>query len=140
MISSNCTRVLLGMPGMRERLDKVGAPLKRVRFHDRLGNQLAEKLYPDAEKEYGFPTWMIHRGDLHDCLLARAQELNIDIRMGQLVEQFDGHTPSVTLKDGTVFKGDLIVCGDGKSAPQFTATSCADGLRIQATGLVQDLQ
>lgn len=140
MISSNCTRVLLGMPGMRERLDKAGAPLKRVRFHDRLGNQLAEKLYPDAEKEYGFPTWMIHRGDLHDCLLARAQELNIDIRMGQLVEQFDGHTPSVTLKDGTVFKGDLIVCGDGKSAPQFTATSCADGLRIQATGLVQDLQ
>ncbi len=124
MISSNCTRVLLGMSGMRARLDKVGAPLKRVRFHDKVGNQLAEKLYPDSEKEYGYPTWMIHRGDLHDCLLARAQELNIDIRMGQLVEQFDGHTPSVTLKDGTVLKGDLIVCGDGKLAQQSTSICC----------------
>lgn len=116
MISSNCTRVLLGMSGMRERLDKVGAPLKRVRFHDKVGAQLAEKLYPDSEKAYGSPTWMIHRGDLHDCLLARAQELNMDIRMGQLIEKFDGHTPSVTLQDGSMLKGDVIVCGDGKSA------------------------
>jgi 2-polyprenyl-6-methoxyphenol hydroxylase-like FAD-dependent oxidoreductase len=91
MISPNCTRVLLDMHGMRERLDKVGAPLKRVRFHDKTGNQLTEKLYPDAEREYGFPTWMIHRGDLHDCLLAQAQELNMEIRMGQLIEEFDGY-------------------------------------------------
>ena len=116
MISPNCTRVLLDMGGMRERLDKVGAPLKRVRFHDKAGNQIAEKLYGDSEKQYGFPTWMIHRGDLHDCLLARARELDMDIRMGQLIEQFDGHGPSVTSKDGTVLKADLILCGDGKSA------------------------
>lgn len=114
MISSNCTRVLLDMGGMRQRLDKVGSPLKRVRFHDRAGNQIAEKLYEDAEKEYGFPTWMIHRGDLHDCLLERAQELNIDIRMGQLIEKFDGHGPSVTLKDGSVMTADVILCGDGR--------------------------
>ncbi|KAJ4345197.1 uncharacterized protein N0V89_011326 [Didymosphaeria variabile] len=114
MISSNCTRVLLGMPGMRERLEKVGAPLKRVRFHDRDGKQLTEKLYPDSEKEYGSPTWMIHRGDLHECLLARARELDIDIKMGRPVEQFDGHTPSVTLRDGTVMQADVIVCGDGE--------------------------
>jgi salicylate hydroxylase len=102
------------MGGMRERLDKVGAPLKRVRFHDKTGKQIAEKLYQDSEAEYGFPTWMIHRGDLRDCLLARAQELNMDIRMGQLIDEFDGHGPSVTLKDGTVLKADVILCGDGK--------------------------
>ncbi|KIV77545.1 hypothetical protein PV11_09335 [Exophiala sideris] len=112
-ISPNSTRVLLGFSGMRERLDKVGAPLKRVRFHDIEGNQIAEKLYEDAEKEYGFPTWMIHRGDLHDCILAKARELDIDIRMGQLVEKFDGAGPSVTLNDGSQLEADVIVCGDG---------------------------
>ena len=130
MISPNCTRVLLDMDGMRERLHKVGAPLKRVRFHDKTGKQIAEKLYPDAEREYGFPTWMIHRGDLHDCLLARAQELNMDIRMGQLIEEFDGYGPSVTLKDGTVLKADVILCGDGKTPSNLRLHYSANRRRI----------
>lgn len=132
MISSNCTRVLLDMGGMRERLDKVGAPLKRVRFHDKTGNQIAEKLYKDAEKEYGFPTWMIHRGDLHDCLLDKARELNINIKMSSLVKEFDGHGPSLTLEDGTILKADVILCGDGKKYLRVSFMNFAD--RIQYLG------
>lgn len=101
--------------GLREELDKVGALIKRIRFHSITGDTvLAERLFEDSEVKLGYPTWMIHRGDLHDVLLQKARSVNVDIRMGALVTDFDGHAPSVTLKDGTVLNSDVILSADGK--------------------------
>lgn len=66
------------------------------------------------EETYGFPYFLIHRGDLHKVLLLKAQEVGVDIRTGSYVSTVDEDAPSVTLADGSVHVSDLIIGGDGE--------------------------
>lgn len=65
------------------------------------------------EDTYGFPYFLIHRGDLHKVLLVRARELGVNIRTTSIVSSVDEATPSVTLTDGSIHKADLIIGADG---------------------------
>lgn len=116
MISANASRVLCAM-GLREQLDKCSIHLKRVvfkRFDD--GSVLDERLYNNTEAELGGPNWQIHRADLHDVLLMKAQEMGLQISMGAKVSKYNQEAPSVVLEDGEVVRGDVILVADGKSS------------------------
>jgi salicylate hydroxylase len=64
---------------------------------------------------YGFPYFLIHRGDLHKVLLDKAREVGVVIRTNSLVSTVDQETPSITLEDGSTHRADLIIGADGTS-------------------------
>lgn len=93
-----------------------------VRFVDWKGNELLSVSYEDVESRYGAPYVFLHRADLVKLLAdtAEAHE-RISIRMNSKVASYDFDTPAVTLANGDVVKGDLVVCADGiKSAVRDT--------------------
>jgi salicylate hydroxylase len=67
------------------------------------------------EDNYGFPYFLIHRGDLHRVLLDRALSVGVVIRTSSYVTDIDETTPSVTLGSGEKFTADLVVGADGKT-------------------------
>ncbi len=72
-------------------------------------------LLPAMEDNYGFPYFLIHRGDLHRVLLDRALEVGVMIITNSYVTKVDEVTPSITLASGEKFTADLIIGADGKS-------------------------
>jgi salicylate hydroxylase len=62
---------------------------------------------------YGAPYYLCHRADIHAGLLEAALKAGADIRTNAAVVKYDFETPSVTLANGTVIKGDLVIAADG---------------------------
>ncbi|RDL31819.1 Uncharacterized protein BP5553_09221 [Venustampulla echinocandica] len=100
--------------GLRKQMDKCAARQKRTIFvnHDE-GKTLKVAEYAELEKQIGFPLWQLHRADLHDVLLARAQELGAVFKMGHSVKTYDWERPSALLDDGTSIAADVIMAADG---------------------------
>lgn len=76
-------------------------------------------------RKYEAPFWDIHRVDLQLALVERARELGVKVRLGARLHAVDFDKPSVTLENGDVLTGDLIVAADGlwsKCREQFLAT------------------
>ncbi|KAI7968519.1 hypothetical protein EIK77_006538 [Talaromyces pinophilus] len=65
------------------------------------------------EETYGYPYFLIHRGDLHKVLLDRAYEVGTDIKVNSYVSDVDETGPSVTLTNGLKFTADLVIGADG---------------------------
>lgn len=78
------------------------------------GVVIDEKSYAGAEAELGAPLWQIHRADLHDAMLSKARELQVDIRMRAKFASVDADVPSVTLEDGMVLRADVVIAADGE--------------------------
>ncbi|QIX00075.1 hypothetical protein AMS68_005592 [Peltaster fructicola] len=79
----------------------------------------------DMWRKYEAPFWDIHRVDLQLALVERARELGVKVRLGARLHAVDFDKPSVTLENGDVLTGDLIVAADGlwsKCREQFLAT------------------
>lgn len=84
------------------------------RFVDWKGHNLLDVPLHDVESRYGAPYYFLHRADLIKLLVATAkQSSNITIRTGCRVASYDFDAPSITLEDGQVFHGDLIIAADG---------------------------
>jgi salicylate hydroxylase len=83
-------------------------------------------LLPAMEDQYGFPYFLIHRGDLHRVLLDRALAVGVEVRTNSFVKEVDEATPSVTLANGQKFTPDLIIGADGKCS--------SDSWKAQANG------
>lgn len=71
-------------------------------------------------RKYKANFWDIHRADLQLALYARAQELGVRFRFNAHVEKHNFSTPAVTLSNGEVIRGDLIVAADGKDFRMWT--------------------
>ena len=56
---------------------------------------------------------VIHRADYQDVLLDKALELGVDLATGADVLSVDTEAPSVTVRDGRVFEGDVVIGADG---------------------------
>jgi salicylate hydroxylase len=69
------------------------------------------------QETYGYPYWLIHRGDFHRILYERAKELGVTVITGSPVKSVDETVPSVTTADGTTFTADVIIGADGTPAP-----------------------
>lgn len=114
MISANATRVLCDM-GLRETLDACGTHMKRVifkKFDD--GTVLDERMYGDTEMQLGGPNWQIHRADLHDVLLKKAEDIGTNIIMAAKVKSYNWNAPSALLEDGSTIEADVILAADGE--------------------------
>ncbi|KAI5358455.1 putative FAD-binding domain, FAD/NAD(P)-binding domain superfamily [Septoria linicola] len=75
--------------------------------------------------KYNAPFWDLHRVDVQRALAERARELSVEIRLGARVNDVDFEHAKVTLKDGDVLHGDLIVGADGlwsKCRQRYLAT------------------
>jgi 2-polyprenyl-6-methoxyphenol hydroxylase-like FAD-dependent oxidoreductase len=65
------------------------------------------------EEVYGYPYFLIHRGDLHKVLLDRAYAVGTVVKVNSFVSEVNEAAPSVTLNDGTVYRADLLIAADG---------------------------
>jgi salicylate hydroxylase len=71
-----------------------------------------------TKTEYGGDRVMYHRQDLHDCLkraaISRARDgASAEIRVSSRVVSCDCQNATVTLENGEVIKGDLVIAADG---------------------------
>ncbi|KAI1777286.1 FAD binding domain protein [Hypoxylon cercidicola] len=62
---------------------------------------------------YGAPFWDLHRADLQQALVRRAQSLGVDIRLGADVQHVNFRRASVIMEDGQTVQGDLVLGADG---------------------------
>lgn len=63
--------------------------------------------------KYGAPFLDMHRVDLQLSLYARAKELGVRFRLGELIESIDFDRTEITAKSGTKAQADIIVAADG---------------------------
>ncbi|KAJ5928165.1 Monooxygenase FAD-binding [Penicillium verhagenii] len=57
---------------------------------------------------------VIHRADLHNALIDKALELkNVELRVDSIVTSVEFSPASVTLANGTVVRGDIVIGADG---------------------------
>ena len=113
--SPNSSRLLLRW-GLGKHLDEIAVKpesftLRRYDTGECIG---LAKRGEAAKKEYGAPTYHIHRADLHKLLYDLVVP-HVTILLGSPVTECDPDpvSPSVTLKSGKVLRGDLIVGADG---------------------------
>jgi len=111
----NSSRLLLRW-GLGKHLDEIAVKpesftLRRYDTGERIG---LAKRGEAAKKEYGAPTYQIHRADLHKLLYDLVAS-HVTILLGSPVTRCDPDpvSPSVTLKSGKVVRGDLIIGADG---------------------------
>src|SRR5690348_5497356 len=113
-VSSNAARILLRLG--------LGEALKRVATYpegrDYRGWDTAERLYytplgQKAEAHFGSPYYAAHRAELLDVLLSGLGDHGF--RLGSRVERIDQDQGSVslTLADGSVAHGDILIGADG---------------------------
>ncbi|KAI1407234.1 FAD binding domain protein [Hypoxylon sp. FL1857] len=63
--------------------------------------------------KYGAPFWDLHRADLQEALVRRAQSLGVAIILGADVQHVDFQHAAVTTQDGRTVHGDLVLGADG---------------------------
>ena len=107
----NASRILL----------KIGLSPKRVgsvycyRVIERTYQNVTQvSMEVDSEKIYGSPWLLNHRADLHEELRRLAMDPSLpgevpELRLGCTVDSCDPESGTVTLADGTVLHGDVIV-------------------------------
>ena len=139
-VSSNAARILLRLG--------LGEALKRVATYpegrDYRGWDTAERLYytplgRKAEAHFGSPYYAAHRAELLDVLLSGLGEHGF--RLGSRVERIDQdqNSVSLTLADGSVAQGDILIGADGihstvraqlfgKELPRYTGNVAWRGL------------
>lgn len=66
---------------------------------------------------YGAPYYVAHRAHLHAAIFRCATGAGAEVRLNSRVVDYDTVVPSVTLSDGTVVRGDLVVAADGAISP-----------------------
>jgi salicylate hydroxylase len=120
-LSPNAARILTGL-GLEEQLrEHVIAPAALRVLSAQSGREITHMaLGESAEKRYGAPYWVIHRGDLQAVLAnAVAQTPGIVTKLGTHVQDFAART-----NDVTVFARSTTDAND----EQGTAFIAADGL------------
>jgi salicylate hydroxylase len=119
-LSPNAARILLAL-GLRDRLAPlVVAPTAiRVMAARTAREILRMPLGEAAERHYGAPYWVIHRGDLHAALLGAAVDHpDITLELGRKVDAFAIHPNGVTVhathrRESAETSGIALVGADG---------------------------
>ncbi|OTB09299.1 hypothetical protein M426DRAFT_70635 [Hypoxylon sp. CI-4A] len=114
-VTPNATR-LFHHWGVFEELSPKAAPPSYVAVRRYDGTRLLA--YEDGFQEkilkkYDAPFWDLHRADLQEVLVRRAQSLGVTIRLGFDVADVDFKSATVTAEGGETVQGDLILGADG---------------------------
>ncbi|KAL0066144.1 hypothetical protein AAF712_006768 [Marasmius tenuissimus] len=114
-VCPNLARLLVRW-GLQSALKKIADPDRPSAFtyvHYKTGEQVGMATLGDKmDRDHGAPWHVVHRGDLHDMLLAIAEPF-MNLKLRAKVQHVDASVPSVTLESGEVFKADLIIGADG---------------------------
>lgn len=65
---------------------------------------------------------VIHRADYHAVLMEECARLGVDVKLGADVQDVDFEGTSVTLANGEIVAGDVIIGADGSVPSPFTAS------------------
>ncbi|PWY88262.1 FAD/NAD(P)-binding domain-containing protein [Aspergillus heteromorphus CBS 117.55] len=89
-----------------------------VTFYDSQGETVRSRDVRGLREEYPFPWQFTHRVDLREALRGEAMSSEgagtpVTIHLDSKVMDCDPAVPSVTLADGHVFAGDLVIGADG---------------------------
>jgi salicylate hydroxylase len=98
-LSPNAARVLIAL-GLREQLSPLVMAPQAIRvMSGSSGREIVRiPLGDEAERTYGAPYWMIHRGDLQSVLAAAATAAHdITLKLGSRVVDFTGHANGITV-------------------------------------------
>lgn len=107
-LSPNATRILFEL-GLRERLEPHVVKPQMIRtMSGSSGREIARiPLGDTAERHYGTPFWVIHRGDLQAALEAGARDMiDIEIKLGHRFDDFASHTNGITVQ---AYRGKQVV-------------------------------
>jgi salicylate hydroxylase len=61
---------------------------------------------------------IIHRADYQRVLVEECERLGVDVRLKSEFDDVDFEQTTVTLKDGEVVSGDVIIGADGNNGPR----------------------
>ncbi|KAL2859183.1 FAD/NAD(P)-binding domain-containing protein [Aspergillus pseudodeflectus] len=136
-ICPNASRVLLEWKFQVERARLVTARRHILARGDTL-ETLRDMAYPDFREHSGGPWYLAHRVDLHNELqrLARdpeGQGRPVDIRLRSEVVGYDADKGSITLADGSVQYGDLVIGADGVHSTAIRAVH-GHSTHVEPTG------
>jgi salicylate hydroxylase len=99
-LSPNASRVLIAL-GLRDRLAPVVTAPEAIRvMAGGSGREIVRiPLGAEAERRYGAPYWVLHRGDLQAALAGAAMVTrDIVVQLGVRVEDFAAHVKGVTVQ------------------------------------------
>jgi salicylate hydroxylase len=118
-LSPNATRILLNL-GLRERLLPAVVAPDAIVIRTARGREIGRiRLDARAEKRWGAPYWIVHRGDLQAALLAAVEDHHdITLALGTAVDEFAVHPNGVTVHALREFRtaetrGAALVGADG---------------------------
>ena len=108
---------LLTLWGLREHLElRANVPHATI-INGWKGNQISSLDLTAEQQRYGYPSWDLHRADLHTAMVEKAIASGADVRCNSRVLRCtcDEHSgvATLTLHDGSVVSGNLIVGADG---------------------------
>ena len=67
----------------------------------------------ELKNRYGEPIWCLHRVHLQKVLATRAEELSVRLIFSSTIRDVDFQGPVISLENGDVMKGDLVIAADG---------------------------
>ncbi len=70
-------------------------------------------LQPQVLGRYGHPFWDLHRVDLQQALVGKCEALGVEIKLGARAVDVEFAEARVTLGDGGVVQGDVVLLADG---------------------------
>lgn len=113
-ITPNASRLLQYWKVGKQFWNSVAEPTS-VSVHRYSGQLLAHEddFHKNIRRKYGAPFIDVHRADLQQALLIRAQELNVEFHLGEKVISIDFGSSEVSTEIGHKYRGDLIVAADG---------------------------
>ncbi|GAA5850396.1 hypothetical protein JCM8547_001862 [Rhodosporidiobolus lusitaniae] len=112
-VAPNFCRVLTHF-GVLDQLKKQAVRLEKSSVRRFVNNeQLNTTSFANLEKEYGYPTFVVHRGDLHKALLERALELGAVLKTNSHVEDVDFEKTALTLRGKGTIEHDVLIAADG---------------------------
>ncbi|KAI5476277.1 hypothetical protein MNV49_007914 [Pseudohyphozyma bogoriensis] len=115
-VAPNFCRVLESF-GLLEEVKKSAVRLDRNSVRRYANNvQIGTTSFASLEDAFGYPTFVVHRADLHTALLNKAIELGATLKVNSWVSSVDFEATTLTVKD-TIYKHDLIIAADGIKSP-----------------------
>lgn len=114
-ITPNGVRLLRRWGVTEELASKAATPetFSIIRFDGRKVLAHRKDYVRELKNRYGESIWCVHRTDLQKELVTRAEKLGVRLFFDSRVRDVNLEMPAITLQNGHVEKGDLVIAADG---------------------------
>ncbi|MGF9800277.1 FAD-dependent monooxygenase [Brevibacillus agri] len=99
--------------GAGARVRELGSPVREAKIRDWRGNVLVEMAFEQQAKRCGADSYLIHRADLQQAMLAKvaAHDLVLDKKLVSFAQEKGG--VQAAFADGTTAEADVLIGADG---------------------------